>query len=280
MIIWTQATSSQRGMSLVELLVATALGTLIIAGTFTAYARGRSAYDAAQIESRLHEKAQYLFATLEPELQMAGYFGPGATLPSADAASLPLPARACGHAHATELDQAIEITDDRYNLACVAQGGGSIAGTDVLTVRRASAELAVPTRGRLQIVGSVVDPRANALLWQGVLPTSVTLAPPATELRDLVVRSYYVARFADGDRNTPALRVKSLTAIAGAPAFIDTEVMSGVENLQVQVHRTSAAQTVQVTAVLRSDAADTRANQPLRRVSYSRVFQVRNAARS
>ncbi len=59
--------------------------------------------------------------------------------------------------------------------------------------------------------------------------------PRGIERRDLLLRVYYVARAADGDAATPALRMKSLTSVAGQPAFVDTEVMPGVEALQAQL---------------------------------------------
>ena len=48
------------------------------------------------------------------------------------------------------------------------------------------------------------------------------------------MRSYYVSRDSVGNAGLPALRVKSLTSVGGAPQFVDTEVMPAVEDLQVQ----------------------------------------------
>ena len=47
----------------------------------TAFVQGRMRYDATQSLTRLQERADNAFSTLEPELQLAGYFGvPGASL--------------------------------------------------------------------------------------------------------------------------------------------------------------------------------------------------------
>jgi hypothetical protein len=54
-------------------------------------------------------------------------------------------------------------------------------------------------------------------------------------VHNLVVRSYYVARDSVGRRDFPALRVKSLTRSGAGFVFDDEEVMSGVEDLQVQL---------------------------------------------
>ena len=53
-------------------------------------------------------------------------------------------------------------------------------------------------------------------------------------IRDLEVRSYYIAADSVGRRGWPALRVKSLTESRGAAQFRDEEVMPGVEDLQVE----------------------------------------------
>lgn len=267
-----------RGFSLVELLIATALSLMVLAGALTAYARAQRSYTRAQLETKLHERAQYVFATLEPELQMAGYLGLGETLPVIVVGDLPPSARRCGDALVANLSLALDSSDGRFALPCAAEGRGAVAGTDTLTLRRASARLAVAAPGRGQLLGTLTPSSSRALLWNGELPSGTVLQPARTELRDLIVRSYYVARAADGDPYTPALRVKSLTAIAGSPAFVDTEVMTGIEDLQVTTApRTGTLRSVQVTLGVRADAADARAGEPLLRRRYTRHFALRNA---
>jgi hypothetical protein len=102
---------------------------------------------------------------------------------------------------------------------------------------------------------------------------------PGVERRDLLLRVYYVSRTADGDPATPALRMKSLTAVAGAPAFIDTEVMPGVEDLHVELFPDPASpQRAAVTLALRSDSAELRGGAP-QRLRLSRHYVLRNASR-
>ncbi|MEO8307824.1 MAG: prepilin-type N-terminal cleavage/methylation domain-containing protein [Pseudomonadota bacterium] len=264
-----------RGFTLVELLVSVTLGLVVIAGTLVAWMHVQRYYARAQTENRLHERAQYVFASLEPELQMAGYLGLGAHNLVLDGA-LPPSARRCGNSHVTDLGKPLETSDDRYTLACAAEGRGVVPATDTLTVRRASARLATPTPGRAQLLGALFT--GAQLLWTGVLPSGTVLQPSLVELRDLIVRSYYVARSADGDTNTPALRVKTLTAISGTAAFVDTEVMEGIEDLQVTVLPPAGPpQSVRVTLGVRADAADVRVGEPLARARYTRHFTLRNA---
>jgi type IV pilus assembly protein PilW len=268
--------NQSRGFTLVELMVAVTLGLVVIAGTLVAWMHVQRYYARAQTENRLHERAQYVFATLEPELQMAGYLGLGAIAPTLDASALPPGARRCGDSQVVDLSRALDISDNRYTLPCAAEGRGAVPATDTLTIRRASARLAAPAPGRAQLLGSL--PTGSSLIWNGALPAGTVLQPSRLELRDLIVRSYYVARSADGDLNTPALRVKNLTAISGTPAFVDTEVMEGIDDLQVTALPASGRpRSVQLTLGVRTDAADVRAGEPLARQRYTRHFTLRNA---
>jgi Tfp pilus assembly protein PilE len=265
-------------MTLVELLISTTLMALLTAGALTAYAHARAAYHTSSVEQRLHERAQYAFATLELDVQTAGYFGAGAAPQAQAATTLPASAMACGVNLVSRLDRAIE-SSPRYLLTCPAQGRGAVDAAQMLTVRRASTQLANPSPGRGQWLNSLVQP-ARAIVWDGVLPNGIALDPPRTELRNLIVRSYYIARASDGDPLTPALRVKTLSAVTGNPTFIDTEVMPGVDNLQVELLPSATAPgTVRITLGVRADANDARAGEPLRRLSITRTFALRNAPR-
>lgn len=279
-------------MSLIELMMGLLLTSVASLGAFTAWAQGRARYESAQTLGRLQERAQYVFSTLEPELQLAGFYGvQGASL-------LPQPiepasASSCGAGQATRLLAPVE-TSRGYALACTPQQPGAVADSAVLTVRRASAQSATPDAGRMQVLTSLEHPAARGVIVDGVLPAGVTLKPGITELRDLIVRSWYVARESDGngDPTEPALRVKSLTRVAGQPRFVDTEVMPGVEGLGVQLgvrdgalpgqvrwieagesSLGAAVVAVKLTLHLRSGPQV----RPVRHLSVTRSFAVRNA---
>jgi len=224
-----------RGYTLIELLIGLLLGSLATAGTLSAYARGRASYVTQEATNRLSERAQYVLSALEADLQLGGYYGLQGSA-QIRTGTVPASAEACGSGMVTRLHRPIEVSDNGSALACALQGGGTVPGTDALTIRRASAQPAQPDAGRLQLLTSLATADTGQLLASGALPPGVVLSAGQTELRDLIVRHYYIARLADGStatRGEPALRVKSLTRVAGAPTFVDTEVMPGVEDLQV-----------------------------------------------
>lgn len=267
----------QHGFSLTELMVATALLATATAGGITALSQSHAARRDAGDLQQLHERAQYVFATLEPELQMAGYFG-GVTMNGPLAASIPEAAQRCGVDVIARVDLPLQALTG-WSLPCEARGTGAVSGSDVLIVRRLSARMAgAPEDGRGQWL---VEPDASTtsarLYWHGEAPWNSSVAD-GRELRELLVRIYYVARAADGDSSMPALRVKSLTSIAGIPAFIDTEVMHGIEHLQVELLPAApAARAVRVRLRVRADAPRLGTAQVQRTLDIARWFTLRNA---
>ncbi len=246
-----------RGATLIELLFAMLLAGIAMAGALTGLAQAQRIWRNTELLGRLHERAQYVFSTLEPELQMAGYFG-SALQPQSGyvTASVSGAVTVCGNTTVLPLQPAARVIRG-WTLPCTAQGRGPQPESDVLILHRASTRIATVPDGALQ----------------------VRLGPPRPESRDLHVRIYYVARAADGDPDTPALRVKSLTAIAGEPAFVDTEVMPGIEALHIELlPDETAPKSVLVRLRVRADAADMRAGHQPPVLDLERRFHLRNAA--
>jgi len=259
------------GLTLVELLVAMTLVATMTAGGLVAYARANVVWRAQSADQRRLERAQYVFGTLEPDMQMAGYFAavrPATSLPEA---TIPPSVRQCGARLIARIDVAVERLVS-LPARCVASAT-LLAGSDVLVLRRASAHASAARAGRAQWITTIDPEPRGELVWDGQNPSGVE----DPERRDLVIRIYYVARSADGDAGTPALRVKTLTEIAGTPAFIDTEVMPGVESLRMELLPPDAPRSVRLTVRIRADAADVDLPDARRALSHTRQFTLRNA---
>ena len=65
----------QRGLSLIELIVALGIGLFLIVGALTVYAQSRSTYGINESIARLQENGRYFFDVVEPDIRMAGYAG-------------------------------------------------------------------------------------------------------------------------------------------------------------------------------------------------------------
>ena len=62
----------QRGLSLVELLVALAIGGFLIIGAVTVQSQTRKTFSVTEQQARLQETARYALSVIEPEVQQAG----------------------------------------------------------------------------------------------------------------------------------------------------------------------------------------------------------------
>jgi len=267
---------SCRGLSLTELLVATTLLATATAGAVASLSQAYGARRDAGLLQELHERAQYVLATLEPELQMAGYFGTESP-PAQVSGDVPDSALRCGPEVIRRIDLPVQVLAG-WPLPCAPQGGGQVPGSQVLVLRRAGARLAsAPEPGRAQWLTNA-GTGVGQLFWQGDAPWSPAAVAQGAELRELVLRIFYVARNADGEAGLPALRVKNLTSIAGAPAFIDTEVMNGVENLQVELLPATGRPTgVRVHLRVRAQGAPVRGATAPQVLETTRLFTLRNA---
>ena len=266
-----------KGFSLVELLVATAVMTILATAGATGLLRGNGmARDAAALQ-RLQERAVYAMGTLEADIQLAGYFG--VARPVATPAITPgLPTAGCEAGHIAALAVAVEILP-RFPPACTPNAARARAGTPVLVVRRTSTRTSTADATRWQWLSHSDMPERSALIGDGVLPPGTNLAQGRSELRNLIVHMYYIATGSDGDPATPALRVRSLTAVAGQPGFIDTEVMPGVENIHAQLlPGAEDPHALRITLDLLAEASEQTVGHPLARQSHTRLFALRNVA--
>jgi hypothetical protein len=119
---------------------------------------------------------------------------------------------------------------------CDAEGGGFVTGTDTLTIRRASNPpsdgMGAKQANRLQLLLNRLSPTNQFVFADGTLPADVTLKKNQIQVRDLIVRTFYISKESTDPKaeNLPALRMKALSGLG----FLDTEIMRGVEDMQVQ----------------------------------------------
>jgi type IV pilus assembly protein PilW len=247
----------QHGFSLVELMIALAIGTFLLAGTITVFGKTRDLYRTNDNAARLQETARYAMGTLEADLRMANYWGlmsrsdfiqNGPTLDPANPPNVnptyTLPAELsgyagtisqCGAMWAVKLPAYVEATNS-FTYGCGAFGAGAVAGSDTLTIRRVSTQ---PILTGAPLTNSAGQIKIQTSRVQGTLFSSATLPagylPPLSETRALVVNGYYVDQDSDERAGTPSLRRKQLDVDAGVPIIRDLQIVPGVEDLQVDL---------------------------------------------
>ncbi len=226
----------QAGLTIIELLVALAIGSFLMVGAVQIYSQSRHAFVINESIARVQETAQFAMDTIEADLRMASNWGRNSRALAVEGRSLDgninpkgLPAPAmCGAAWALDLAMAVDGDNNAYTLPCAAIGGVQ-ANSDVVTVRRVAVAASALEPGRLQIQSTRIQ---GELIADGIMPPTYTAADSTTH--NLIVNSYYVATQSDLIAGAPTLRRKSLTTIGGVPTIIDQEVAPGIENLQIQ----------------------------------------------
>ena len=234
----------QNGLTLVELMVALAIGSFLMLGAVQVFNQSRQAYVISESIARVQETAQVAMDLIESDLRMASNWGQSSRAVSIAGRSIPgnsnphgLPEPdACGNGWALNLALAVDGTNNQYTLPCAPRPAAQ-AESDVFTVRRGSIDPVAIDAGHLQIQTT----RLQGEVFNGSAPPATfsiashpTTGRPASTTHDLVVNSYYVASDSDLLPGVPTLRRKRLTSRAGTPSILDEEVMPGVENLQIQ----------------------------------------------
>lgn len=233
-----QKANRQSGVTLVEILVALAIGSFLMIGAVQVYTQSRAAFVINESIARVQETAQFAMDTVEADLRMASNWGrlsrgsaiEGRSLiGDANPKGLGAPG-ACGATWALDLSRPVTGTNNAYGLPCAASGAAQ-ANSDIVTTRRATvAPSTLPLQaGRLYIQSTRIQ---GELFDDGNIPT--TFDPLESETHDLLVNTYYVATNSDLIPGAPTLRRKSLQMVAGVPTPVDQEVAPGVENMQLQ----------------------------------------------
>jgi type IV pilus assembly protein PilW len=238
---------AQRGVTLVELMVALGIGSFLMVGAVTVYVQSKTAFNVSESVSRLQENARYAFEILEPDIRMAHYWGLTARTNRIQGRATPLEpvppglgvAGDCRQNWAINLDEEVGGDNNGYawpNCAPFA-GAPTPRDSDTLVVRRVSEDPLITLQPGVVYVQSARF-RDGQLFTGTALPPGFTPFESATH--QLIVNGFYVssepALSAPGNP-VPSLRSKGLvggSGAGGAPAIRDFEIIPGVEDMQIQ----------------------------------------------
>jgi len=245
--------AKQRGLTMIELLVALAIGSFLIIGAVTVQSQTRNTFTVNENQARLQETARYALSVLESDVQLASLYGysnipegvllrdkDGKTYAAADMTtdktSIGLSGKwdDCGANQVFSVVYPIQAEDGEWKKGCTTGGNGQIPGTDTLTVRHSGTEKVDPVDGRLQFFANRLHPENSSLIMDGKPPQA--LEDNIKEIRDYFMRMYYIAQDSEGRPNLPAMRVKQITSTDDAPdSWDDQEVVRGVEDIQIEL---------------------------------------------
>jgi type IV pilus assembly protein PilW len=229
------------GVTLIELMVALAVGSFLMIGAITVFMQGRTTFRVTESVSRMQENARFALDALEPDIRMAHYWGltsrtnqiQGRATPAQ-----PVPAGLavgadCGQNWTINLANEVDGTNNAYNWVCAPFGGAAQANADTLIVRRVSEDPVIPLAGVMQVQSARFQD--GQLFVGNAVPAG--FAAGASQTHRLTVNGYYVSptsSLSTPGNQVPSLRVKTLIGGALGPRIQDQEVLPGVEDLQVQ----------------------------------------------
>jgi type IV pilus assembly protein PilW len=225
-----------RGMTLIEILVALALGMLVmgaVALVFAATSRNRGDLERS---ARLTQNAQYALDFLADEVRLAGYFAEmsfvGVTWQTPDPCATVLSLQGWSAAPFTAPVGTMGYRPGDALPACLPNHRD---GTAVLVLRRASVDTTPPASASGGAYLQVSKCAADLQRWiVSSQPSDFKLrnldCNTIAEVRPLLVRTYYVADCDDCGHDTiPTLKRAELQG----DRIVVTPLVEGVENLQL-----------------------------------------------
>lgn len=257
-------TRSCKGFSIVELMVALAIGSLLLLALATLFINTSSARAEIDRASRQIESGRYAMQILSDEIRHAGYYGPLINAPTNTASITTLPDPCSTTLSDIQNDAFLPLQGyagaataaaiDPGKLACITAAAGYKPNTGVLVVRRADTTIATapgsPTASafNIQVSGCAGDPVAYILNTDAAGPytlhsngapgcTPITSAPVAT-LSPFYTRIYYISTCsgtdcsAAGADTVPTLKRIDIRPSTAVPSTVITPIVDGIENLQ------------------------------------------------
>lgn len=228
----------QRGFSLIELMVTTVLGLLIVAAIMGVLLTSNRNYNQDERFSRLQENGRFAVHFLAQDISMAAFWGNLVNPSSVNTINADCGVTLNSGASITMLDNA---TDPNATFDCIANLEFE-AATDVIFINRVQGvsrtegELTADDNNRVFLVTNGNSGQLKQ--YDG------SNGPAAGESAwRYVPRIYYIKKQNNAGEDIPTLYRKTLnTAIP--PTFIDEELVEGIENIQIQFGIDSNADTV------------------------------------
>ncbi len=232
------------GVTLIELMVALAIGSFLMLGALTVFMQSRTTFRVNDSISRLQESARFVVDVMEPDIRMASYFGLTSRSSKIENSATPLDAVPagldvaddCGQNWTIDLAREVDGTNNGYGWACAAFDTGAQPQADTLVVHRVSEDpIALALLDADTMYMQSARFRDSQLFVGTAIPAGFLAVNSQTHA--LMVAGYYVSQNSSLDtpgNPVPSLRRKILLGGAPGPRLDDREILPGVEDFQVQ----------------------------------------------
>jgi len=221
----TTSIGRQRGMTLIETMVAMTISSILILGSIQMYAQARSNYRTTESVARMQENLRFSIDILDDDVRLAGFWGKTNS-----------PSRLDGQGDVTvtcdgnnvtnwviKTDTPINALQQESELLDDCPGTNPREKSDILIVRHAA--VAQNTDVKIGVVQLKSNGSVGAFFDNGIEPGTQN-----GQVFDVEFNAYYISNESKYDVNLPSLRRLSLVG----NRIEDQEIIPGVENLQVQ----------------------------------------------
>ena len=226
-------TTIQRGLTLIEILIALVIGSVLIAGAGKIFISSKRSLEAQLNLQQIQENARYALDLICRDLRRAGYFGGLNSITAIKGTSAPLePDGECPTSNAWGrmlARPAFGLDDTNAGYECIPDS--DYLRGDIVVMRYAN-----PLAERGALSDKQLYLRSNTstgVLFTGSESGSNQITEPAMEQK-IISRAYYIrpsTTICPDGSNPPALWRESLDA-NGRP--VAEELVTGIEQLQLQ----------------------------------------------
>ena len=238
--------SLQQGLSLVELMIALALGLIVLGAMVTVFASSSASRQELERASRQIENGRYAMQLLSDDLRLAGFYGELSVKPYYTAppppAVMPDPCSLVVADWVTAFTMSVQGFDKGAGATGTCMGVNRIPNTDVLVIRRASSceagvgncDAATVSAPYLQVAKcgteTPLTPYVIGLNGTAAFNLHARDCATAAGLRQYLVRIYYLS--SDNGRGVAVPTLKRMEF--NGTGFVDTPLVEGIEAINFE----------------------------------------------
>ena len=253
----------QHGASIVEIMVAITIGSILLVGLIEIFISNKQAYRLQENISFMQENGRFAMSKLSDSIRMSDHWGGTDNSKITDATSLSISGiGSCNHAWITAFSTPVQGFEGASSIASTGLPSGCVsssdyvANSDIIVLRYANASELVktadlgkvsnPNYANTVFIRTSIDNGASAIVGAHGIPSSIP-DEDGTYNYPYTIEVYYLRKCSNKAAGVciddiPTLTRLRLSADTGAtPSLIEEPIAENIEQLQLQYGRDTNA---------------------------------------